>query len=161
MDQRKVLPPHLFLAFILIMWGAHAVFPFFQVLPESSRIFGILFVMDGLMSVLWARHVLKRQSTAIHSWSEPTALLMEGPYRVTRNPIYLGMTTMLIGVALVFRSVMVLPLPFSLPESFRKSTSGLRKTPWSVVSVRRIGSTRLLSVAGCNRVADSRRFGIR
>lgn len=112
MDQRHVLPPHLFLAFILIMWGAHTVFPFFQVLPESARIFGILFVMDGLMSVLWARHVLKRQSTAIHSWSEPTALLTQGPYRVTRNPIYLGMTTMLIGVALVLRSVLVLPLPF-------------------------------------------------
>jgi protein-S-isoprenylcysteine O-methyltransferase Ste14 len=54
-----------------------------------------------ISAVLWFR----RKKTGLKPFSESTALVVEGPYRFTRNPIYAGFTLMLIGVALALGAV--------------------------------------------------------
>jgi protein-S-isoprenylcysteine O-methyltransferase Ste14 len=95
------------------MWAAARAFPVFQVIPSSPwRILGVLFVVDGITAVTWATACLNKARTTAHYFEEPAVLVTGGPYRFTRNPVYLGMTTMLAGVALVLGSALVLPLPF-------------------------------------------------
>lgn len=100
------------MTFIIVMWAAARAFPVFQIMSGPWRILGILFIADGITAVAWASACLNKARTTNHPFGEAAVLVTDGPYRFTRNPVYLGMTTLLIGVALVLGSVAVLPLPF-------------------------------------------------
>src|SRR5262249_22700966 len=43
----------------------------------------------------------RRARTGVRPFSDATSLIVDGPYRFTRNPMYLGMLAMLAGGALV------------------------------------------------------------
>ena len=51
---------------------------------------------------VWALMIFRRERTEIDPTS-PTnrALIVEGPYRYTRNPMYLGLTLVTLGIAIV------------------------------------------------------------
>jgi protein-S-isoprenylcysteine O-methyltransferase Ste14 len=57
-----------------------------------------------------AFHALRRAKTPINPNAQPEHLVTEGPFGVTRNPIYLADTLLLIGVGLVFGITWFLPL---------------------------------------------------
>ena len=46
----------------------------------------------------WAWATLRRAGTPLPSIAKPTVLVDEGPYRFGRNPMYLGMLVMMLGV---------------------------------------------------------------
>ncbi|NIO84348.1 MAG: hypothetical protein GTN53_27945, partial [Candidatus Aminicenantes bacterium] len=46
-----------------------------------------------------------RAETAIRPFEESTTLVRSGMYRVTRNPMYLGMVLVLLGIALILGSL--------------------------------------------------------
>jgi protein-S-isoprenylcysteine O-methyltransferase Ste14 len=46
------------------------------------------------------RSTLRRAGTSLPSSATPTVLVDEGPYRFGRNPIYLGMLAMMLGLGL-------------------------------------------------------------
>ena len=61
---------------------------------------GALLLSLGLALAIWAIVTFRRSGTAVQT-SKPTSLIVEnGPYRLTRNPIYLGMLALMIGLAL-------------------------------------------------------------
>jgi len=72
--------------------------------------YGLIAVSLGLIgwSALWFR----RKHTTIEPHHEPTALIVEGPYRISRNPIYLALLGLLIGYVLISGALSPLPLPF-------------------------------------------------
>ena len=53
----------------------------------------------GLALMLWAAWSMHRRGTTLHPHSTPTALVVAGPFRISRNPIYLGSALMLAGLA--------------------------------------------------------------
>lgn len=67
--------------------------------PVAARILGVtLFVLSGALAY-WAQTVLRRAGTNI-SPNQPTlALVTRGPYRRTRNPLYLAGLGVFLGVA--------------------------------------------------------------
>ena len=69
--------------------------------PESSRI--------G-----WSAWWFWRKKTTIEPHHTPTALIVEGPYRLSRNPIYLALLVLLVGYVLRLGSLspVLLPLLF-------------------------------------------------
>lgn len=66
----------------------------------ASRTSSFLLIALGFALILWSATFFFRKKTSIEPHHTPTALIVEGPYRVSRNPIYLGMFLGLIGVAL-------------------------------------------------------------
>jgi protein-S-isoprenylcysteine O-methyltransferase Ste14 len=57
----------------------------------------------------------QRKGTAVEPWKPTTAIVTTGPYRLTRNPAYLGMALVYIGIALLADALWVLvPLPVVL-----------------------------------------------
>lgn len=63
------------------------------------RVFGILLFALGAAGFAWMVVTMKRAGTPIHSASTPTALVEHGPFRWTRNPMYLFGATAYAGAA--------------------------------------------------------------
>ncbi|MBD9375368.1 isoprenylcysteine carboxylmethyltransferase family protein [Rhizobium sp. ARZ01] len=76
---------------------------------------GILF-LAGLALLIWAAMTFRRAGTQIQTTDPTTTIVDDGPYRFTRNPIYIGMFLGLIGLAVAFDSLwlIVLLVPFYL-----------------------------------------------
>ena len=95
------------------MSGLHLLAPVSQVITSPYRYLGIIPLSAGVAVVLWAAGIFRRVGTAIKPFEVSTVLVVDGPYRVSRNPIYLGMVCALIGVAVLLGSltpVVVIPL---------------------------------------------------
>lgn len=81
-------------------------------IPLLPRL-GITLIALGAALVLWCAWEFRRAGTPVMPFLEPTALVARGPYRWSRNPIYLGYTLTLTGVAALLGSsspFVVLPL---------------------------------------------------
>lgn len=58
---------------------------------------------------------MRRAGTSVNPTQPTTTLILEGPYRFTRNPIYLGMTALYMGIAILANTLWpILLLPGAL-----------------------------------------------
>lgn len=53
---------------------------------------------------------MRRARTSVIPYRPTTALLTEGPYRLSRNPMYLAMAVQYVGLALLFDSIWAIAL---------------------------------------------------
>jgi len=89
-----------------IVTGAHAI--------HTLRLVGLAEVAIALSLMGWAMSTFLRFRTPIIPVQRARALVSEGPFRLTRNPMYLGFTVLYIGIA--FFANAFWPLVF-LPEA--------------------------------------------
>jgi len=78
---------------------------------------GITSIVLGLVVSLAAVRRFRAASTTLQPWESTTALVTAGPYRVSRNPIYLGYTLLYLGVVFWVNylwPLVLLPLVFWL-----------------------------------------------
>lgn len=68
-------------------------------LHAPHAVAGSLLVLVGLLVMLWGWRLFVTSRIAICPTAETVRLVFDGPYRVTRNPMYLGLVLMLLGVA--------------------------------------------------------------
>ena len=64
----------------------------------------------GLIVGLLAAGLFRRAGTDVKPWRSATALVTDGPYRWTRNPMYLGMSFVYLGLAIAADSLAALIL---------------------------------------------------
>ena len=85
-------------------------------LPEAvPRHAGWLFAAAGTCLLVWAVVVMRRARTAIDPYKPSTAVVEDGPYRYSRNPIYVADALLYVGLALLLRSLVgLLLLPVAL-----------------------------------------------
>ena len=96
----RVLPPVYFLASVVLMVVLGVVAPIADIIPRSSRHIGTVMIVAGALLSLWAVLLFRQARTTIRPFRQSSALVSRGPYRATRNPMYLGMVIALIGVAI-------------------------------------------------------------
>jgi protein-S-isoprenylcysteine O-methyltransferase Ste14 len=65
----------------------------------SARIPAILVGVGGFAIMMWAWWQFRERQVAICPTEKTDDLITDGVYRYTRNPMYLGMTLMLVAVA--------------------------------------------------------------
>ena len=70
----------------------------------------------ALALLVWAIATITRSGSNVPTNQPTTTIVETGPYRFTRNPIYLGMMLGLIGLAIVVNSLWLLLtlVPFAL-----------------------------------------------
>lgn len=91
------IPPLYFLLAILLMVGLHRWLPMIDLIdPPWSRM-GWVLVVGGILLAVWAERLFARAGTGVRPFTPSTALVATGPYRFTRNPMYLGMMLVLLG----------------------------------------------------------------
>ena len=107
-------PPRIALTCLAAAAGLHVLSPEGTVLFLPYHLLGMLMLVCGFTVMIWAWTLFKKKETALCLPKDAALLIQEGPYRFTRNPMYLGMALMLCGAAFLFGSV----IAFSAPGAF-------------------------------------------
>lgn len=87
------------------MAALHLVLPIVAFIQVPYSYVGVVVVLFGLCVVIWAARLFGRAGTPIKPFERSSQLVTNGPYRFTRNPMYLGMVAILIGVGLLLGSL--------------------------------------------------------
>jgi len=99
------IPPIWTLLAIFFAVILHFVYPF--VLFEFRAIdLGVITI--GIYLILVTPIWFKRNCTTIIPRRKPTALIVEGPFKLSRNPMYLGMVLVTFGVGMTLGSIQAL-----------------------------------------------------
>lgn len=89
-----------------------------QLIPVTSQILspimGVVLASSGLVIVALALSEFKRNGTTHLPTGEPVQFVCSGPYQWTRNPMYLGLITLLTGFALFFGGLPLFLAPLIL-----------------------------------------------
>ena len=108
-------PPLIFLAGLVVGFALEALLPGADVPALVQWGPGGLLIVAGLGLLLSFNTSFSRKGTAVEPWKPTTAIVTTGPYRLTRNPAYLGMALTYIGIAVTSSALWVLvPLPVVL-----------------------------------------------
>lgn len=79
-------------------------------LPAWAPWPGFVLAVAGVGLAVWAERCFKAIGTAAMPWKPTTAIATAGPYRFSRNPMYLGLLAAQIGTGLVLRQGWIVAL---------------------------------------------------
>ncbi|WP_196259189.1 methyltransferase family protein [Pelagibacterium limicola] len=100
------IPPTYPVAFLLLAIFLEFLVPIrFLAAPAVLAIqtlAGVLLVLAGLTLDIWAFRLFKAAGTNPEPFKPTTAIVVDGPYRMTRNPMYVGFLLLFTGIGLVF-----------------------------------------------------------
>jgi protein-S-isoprenylcysteine O-methyltransferase Ste14 len=96
----KIHPPILTLVFIALAYAAKWVIPLSLIVPAVMRWIGFGLIVIGFLLGVAAMLAFRNARTTLNPHGQVSAIVRDGVYRFTRNPIYLGFLLMLIGLPL-------------------------------------------------------------
>ena len=108
MVKRIIYPP------IWLVFGLVAIFAFNELLPgirfggSVAQGVGGFVILIGLVLLLLAGGLFRRAGTDLIPFKTVSALVTTGIYRYTRNPMYLGMASILLGCGITVGSTLAL-----------------------------------------------------
>ena len=108
--ETKIPPPIVTLIFIFLIGFSNRLIEPFNF--EYQMPLGIIIIIFGLSVLISAVRVFKQLETTINPMqpSKASRLAIIGPFKYTRNPMYLGMSIMLLGFGLIFGAKLTLCL---------------------------------------------------
>lgn len=117
-------PPLFYLGALALGLGLHLVFPV-RVLPRGMSLVagGIACLVSVALggSGMWE---LRRAGTSQNPRKPTTALVVSGPFRISRNPLYLSLLCLYAGVALLIDSLWLLLITVPLIAVLRVAVIG-------------------------------------
>ncbi len=99
-----VRPPLLYLAALVTTAGLELVAPLPLPGGNVRVLVGAVLMAAGLWLIQGAFRVFRAHETPVPTWQPTTALVTHGPYARTRNPIYVGLTLLYVGLVLLWNS---------------------------------------------------------
>jgi protein-S-isoprenylcysteine O-methyltransferase Ste14 len=94
-------PPLIYLVALAVGFVLEALLPSASVPPAVSWPVGGVLIVVGLALARSFFRALHQANTPVSPYSPSTALVTSGPYRLSRNPGYLGMTLGYAGIAIL------------------------------------------------------------
>ena len=98
-------PPILMLVLLLLSALLTAIAPIALVPIPFHGPIAALFILAGLGFSAAGFFSFRSRGTPVRPGAEPTQLVLSGPYRITRNPMYLGLLLISIGCFLAVESL--------------------------------------------------------
>jgi protein-S-isoprenylcysteine O-methyltransferase Ste14 len=110
-----VPPPVIYVAGLAVGFGLELLLTSASLSGAVRWILGGLLLVVGVALLGSFNTLFHRAGTAVEPWRPTTAIVTTGPYRLTRNPAYLGMALVYVAIALLSGALWVLvPLPIVL-----------------------------------------------
>ena len=112
--RRKRFHRPISLCFFLASIALGLFLPVVKIASYPYTYVGTAPIAIGVVLNLWADSQFKKNKTPVKPYLKPTALMTSGVFQFTRNPMYLGMTLILLGVSVCVGSLtaFVSPLAF-------------------------------------------------
>src|SRR5829696_2548361 len=108
-------PPLIFLAGLAVGFGLEALLPGSSLPDAVAWILGGALLLAGVALLVWFERAFTQKKTPANPWRPTTAIATDGPYRLTRNPAYVGMALVYLGIAVCSEALWaLLPLPVVL-----------------------------------------------
>jgi protein-S-isoprenylcysteine O-methyltransferase Ste14 len=102
MDKKpRILPLVWLLIFLLLQTGLYFYLPLRQLFDGTLRLAGLLPLLSGLWVMISGARAFTRADTPLIPFETSTTLVVSGPFKFTRNPMYLGMTLILTGTGVM------------------------------------------------------------
>jgi len=107
------LPPPVWAFLFLIIAGAVSRLQSWRALLDLRLVWlGVALIVIGVAMSVWAFSLFRRAGTEISPTSvSNTSLVVHGPFRFTRNPMYLGLVVVTLGIALWVGSLPMFAVP--------------------------------------------------
>ena len=107
-------PPRLYLIAFTVSVILHLVHPVTVTDQTLYRMaIGVTLLVINAILVRWAFVAMRTAQTSPHPYESSTALVVTGPFKFSRNPVYVAMTGLYFAAALIINSLW--PLLLLLP----------------------------------------------
>ncbi|MCD6365692.1 MAG: isoprenylcysteine carboxylmethyltransferase family protein [Planctomycetes bacterium] len=103
--RTQLAPPWILVLAILLMLGLHFFLPLAAIVPRPWRLLGVLPLALGIVFNIWADNIFKQVNTTVKPFEKSQSLVTTGPFRFSRHPMYVGMTAILVGLALCLGTI--------------------------------------------------------
>ncbi len=97
---KTMIPPPVYVLFNAgIMWWLDKSWPLVVWLDNSFNMLGLVIIAIAVVLDLWSLGLFFRSKTTVNPMkpANTNELVLDGMYKITRNPMYLGMLIALIG----------------------------------------------------------------
>jgi protein-S-isoprenylcysteine O-methyltransferase Ste14 len=64
----------------------------------------LFFVIGGILNI-WTDQLFKKNKTTVKPNEKPSTFIQTGPFKISRNPMYLGMALILLGAGFILGSI--------------------------------------------------------
>ena len=109
---RRVLPPVWLLMALVASFALDRYSPIARLVSAPWKYLGYIAMALGAVMAISSARAFRRAGTPVVPFEPSTTLVTGGWFRMTRNPMYLGLTLILFGVALIDGTLgAFLPLP--------------------------------------------------
>lgn len=113
--ELKIPPPVWFILSVALAFGLDRLLPGARVAVAGLPQIGVVLAVVSALFALAAIRAFKKHETTIHPThpGKTTALVMEGPFRLSRNPMYVGLVGVLLAAICALQnpvSALALPL---------------------------------------------------
>lgn len=110
--MRRLIPPYLLVLLAIGLGLIEVLHPASGAIRAASELPWDVPLLLGLPLLIWARLNFKRKRAEVHTFRPPTRLVTDGPFRFSRNPMYLGFLLVLLALALLVNTWCALLVPF-------------------------------------------------
>ncbi|HEY5623316.1 MAG TPA: isoprenylcysteine carboxylmethyltransferase family protein [Gammaproteobacteria bacterium] len=113
-------PPLIYLGFILIGVGLNYQWPWSFIIGIARYVLGVATIVVSIAIFVWVLTMFSSARTSVDHRKPTTALITSGPFRYSRNPIYVSMTLLSAGIAVVTSNfwILLMTLPAVITVHF-------------------------------------------
>lgn len=105
------MPPTYFMILLLLSIAIHFVFPIFKFVFPPWNYMGFGLIILGIIMNIWTDSLFKEKQTTVKPHEMPNFFITSGPFKLSRHPMYIGMVSILFGVAIFLGSFVAFIFP--------------------------------------------------
>ncbi len=112
----RVIPPIVGVFYLGAAGGLEYLLPNIRLISLPYHRIGLVLIGAGMVLAVWSVLLFKRARTPIDTFDTPTALVVDGPFRFSRSPMYVSLTVVLSGIAVYLGTLpwFLAPVAFAL-----------------------------------------------
>jgi protein-S-isoprenylcysteine O-methyltransferase Ste14 len=103
--MKKFFPPTHFYTYLILSVLLHFILPVKRVFYSPITYLGWVLIIAGSVLNIWADQLFKKYKTTVKPDEKSIKLIVHGPFSFSRNPMYLGMAAILLGVGVFLGTV--------------------------------------------------------
>jgi protein-S-isoprenylcysteine O-methyltransferase Ste14 len=114
-------PPLIYAAVLFVAWWLNTQWPWALELASQGQISAWVLIALGMAGFAWALSAIWHHRTTVNPYKAASTLVTDGPFRYSRNPIYVSDWLVYAGVTLWLRTlwpIVFVPLVWVLMRYF-------------------------------------------